>query len=113
MLQLVRSLLQLRQQETPLTLGDYATVSLAEDVTTHVYAFTRSCEGQSLLIVLNFASTALTVAVKDALPTFREHAEVLLSTSTLPRSETEVLLSSISLQPDEGIVCRLVHTSQH
>jgi alpha-glucosidase len=93
-----RALTRLRQATSALLLGDYAEVPTGLD---SIFAYTRTFEGQSYLVVLNFASQRCNLDLGG----LRPMAELLISTQM--RRRGNISLTPLLMEADEGAVLKL------
>ena len=107
MLNLYRALTRLRRAEPALHVGDYASV---ETGVSAVFAYLRTAPGADrFLIVLNFGAEALVLNLSHV----ARDATIAVATDMLRRGSTalttggSVDLSSLPVEPNEGLVLRL------
>ena len=99
MLALYRALTALRQAESSLSVGDYASV---DSGAANVFAYVRTAPGADrFLIVLNFAAGTPTLDLSQLGNT----AEIAVATDMVRAGTVE--LSNLILRPNEGLVLRL------
>ncbi|MFQ5741871.1 MAG: alpha-amylase family glycosyl hydrolase [Acidobacteriota bacterium] len=99
-LRLFETLTRLRRQEPSLNRGDYS--SLGTGDTGDIFAFTRAApEADPFLICLNLGSSKQTLDLSR----LGERASIALSTGLIRHGM--VSLSTLSLDPDEGLLLRL------
>ena len=94
-----RALAHLRQSTPALLLGDYCELEPGDD---DLLAYTRSLDGERLLIVLNLAAAPRTARLAAA----GARGECLLGTRTRPIGGVE--LACLPLDADEGLILRLM-----
>jgi alpha-glucosidase len=96
---LTRRLLGLRRDFDELIVGDYSSVNAGDDL----FGYLRSTDRGRLLVVLNFATTANKLDLRDVAGV--DSGQLLLSTD--PARGTGAVPASVDLGPLEGLVVRL------
>jgi alpha-glucosidase len=97
MLSLYRRLLLLRRSYRALSVGEYEPVAATGDL----LAYLRRAQGEHILVALNLGAEAYSLSI-DSLGS---KGEILLSTY-MDRSR-ELVVGSIGLRPDEGVIVSL------
>ncbi len=101
MLALFRQLTRLRRETLALNVGSYVPL---ETGSRNVYAYLREHGGDRILITLNFGDEPEEINLPG------DHKADLLSTTEM-NPEAATFTETLSLRPNEGIVCRLRKTS--
>jgi alpha-glucosidase len=94
---LYRNLLQLRKSSPALQVGKYSSVTTASP---DCFAYTRSMQAESYLVILNFSSNETIITLQDS-----GRGKVVLSTY-LDRTG-EVDLCNLNLRGDEGLIVQI------
>lgn len=98
MLQLYKTLLQIRKTSNPLLFGKYTSIDLEND---HIFAYVRQFEKEKLAIVLNFSNEQQTVTLPY------EHAEIMINTFLDHTSGQKIPLKDFFLRPHEGYLLKI------
>ena len=107
MLSLFKALSELRKRESALSLGGYEEVAVG-DADGDVFAYVRSAkDADSFFVVLNLSANRHRLEL--SLPLYAPRAKVAVS-STMKR-QGEVELAGLELEPNEGLVLRLLSSS--
>jgi len=101
MLALYRRLIALRRAQPALNRGDHEALGVEGEV----LAYARNCEGQRLIVLLNFGATSAPVS-----PALMPRAPVVLASTDPARAE--LIDGSLVLGPHEGVVIGTVNAKR-